>query len=208
MIDTMGLNHIFVVSLGNPAPYASTLHSAGHIVLSALQKSGLLDQQPSFAPHKFGKKNVPASVSRTHTLLQSPTLMNVSGKWVSQAWKDHATPARDGLVVIADDLEEKIGTVKIREWASSARGHNGIKDCHKYLKKPQNMRFARISIGIGRPEGRDHGTVSDYVLGPMPAGAKDFLEHKAPMMVLEKLKELEKKWGGFDAEEETTSESE
>jgi PTH1 family peptidyl-tRNA hydrolase len=190
---------IYVISLGNPAPHTSTLHSAGHLVLKSLIASGAISGQPAFSNAPFGKKkSIPASVGPRFTFLQCPTFMNVSGGFVSRVWKDDilakTLPTNAGIVLVHDDLEVDIGTVKIREWGRSARGHNGVKSVHEKLKLPAGAKCARISVGIGRPVERDAMAVSSYVLGPMPEKAREFLDGKAPELVLQKLEELEGLW--------------
>ncbi|KAK2069159.1 hypothetical protein P8C59_003763 [Phyllachora maydis] len=195
--------HVVVISLGNPPPLRHTLHSAGHLALEALVKSGLISNQPPFAKASFGNRKVLASVGPRYTLLQCPSQMNISGQWISRMWKADFmgntknagfSPHSVGLVIVADDLEEQLGVVKIRAWSSSARGHNGIKSIQAAMKSPGLAPWARISIGVGRPGGRDHSTVSDYVLGAIPAPALEFLEVKSPDLVHGRMRELEQTW--------------
>ncbi|KAK1763210.1 putative peptidyl-tRNA hydrolase [Phialemonium atrogriseum] len=189
-----------VISLGNPAPYVGTLHSVGHLAVASLQKI-LSPEQPPFASERHGKKSVLASAGPKYTLLQSPTLMNISGPWVAKAWKEMLAnrglaPADLSLVLVHDDLEEDLGVVKIRQWSRSHRGHNGVKSVNSSLlpKDYNDPRWSRISVGIGRPEGRDRTTVSDYVLREMTKWEKSVIEDKATPAVLDALLELERKW--------------
>ncbi|KAL1846088.1 hypothetical protein VTK73DRAFT_356 [Phialemonium thermophilum] len=193
-----------VVSLGNPAPYTDTLHSAGHIVLSALQ-SKLLPENPSFSPRRLGKKTALVSAGPKYLLAQSPTLMNVSGPWVSRAWQEELESCGGGraaernlaLVLVHDDLEEELGVVKARPWGRSHRGHNGIKSVNASLRpsgEEGSPLWARVSVGIGRPEGRDAATVSEYVLRKMRPSERAVLEGEAPAAVLEVLLGLERQW--------------
>lgn len=198
--ETMFNPRFLVISLGNPAPYTETLHSVGHLVLSSFQKTFSSDQPP-FSSERYGKKSVLASAGRKYTLLQSPTLMNVSGPWVSKAWKEmlqdqSLTPADLSLVLVHDDLEEDLGVVKIRQWNRSHRGHNGIKSVNSSLqiRDYPGARWSRIAVGIGRPEGRDKSTVSDYVLRKMSKWEKSVIEDQATPEVLSALVELESKW--------------
>ncbi len=146
-----------VVSLGNPGALYETLHSAGHLALDSLQ-SQLASSQPAFTTQRVGKKKARASLGPKYMLAQSPTLMNVSGPWASAAWKSvladkGLSPADVGLVVVHDDLEEDMGVVKIRKWDTSHRGHNGMKSVKNSLRHAdwREARWARISVGIGRP---------------------------------------------------------
>ncbi|KAJ9133841.1 Peptidyl-tRNA hydrolase [Pleurostoma richardsiae] len=189
-----------IISLGNPGAYADTLHSAGHIALAALQTQ-LLGVQPPFSSQRFAKKATLSSAGPKYSLLQSPTLMNVSGPWVARAYKEvlsdqGLTPGQLGLVLVHDDLEEELGVVKIRQWDKSHRGHNGVKSVNASLRKSDypGVHWARISVGIGRPADRDPSTVSDYVLRPMSKYQKMVLNDKAGPSVLSCLTQLEDQW--------------
>ena len=50
--------------------------------------------------------------------------------------------------------------------------------------------FCRIGVGIGRPEGRDSDTVSEYVLGKMTAREKEALEKTSLPKVIAELKNI------------------
>ncbi|TPX12821.1 uncharacterized protein E0L32_006701 [Thyridium curvatum] len=192
--------HFLVVSLGNPAPYLDTLHSAGHIVLDALQQQ-LRDAQPPFASERRGKKSCQTSNGPKYTLVKSPTLMNVCGPWLAKTWKEtladqNLTPEELGLVLVHDDLEEDLGVVKIRKWDRSHRGHNGVKSVNASLRGAdyKGARWARISVGIGRPGERDRSTVSDYVLRRTTQRERSVLAEQGCTGVLERLLELEAQW--------------
>lgn len=192
------IRRLLVVSLGNPGEYRDTFHSVGHLALESLQRK-FPSEQPTFASGRYGKKAVLASAGQKYTLLQSPTLMNVSGPWLAKAYKEYLTdngltPAELGLVLVHDDLEEELGVVKIRQWTRSHRGHNGVKSVLASLRPDPLAKCARISVGIGRPLERDRSTVSDFVLSKIPRHAKGVLDEKASRGLYDALVELEKKW--------------
>ena len=97
--------------------------------------------------------------------------MNVSGPAIASAWKTFLRdlPSDDRkwakLVVVHDELEGRLGEIKVK-FGGSARGHNGLKSCVKSLG---GMAFARIGVGIGRPESRSSDDVAAYVLKKMSA---------------------------------------
>lgn len=198
--------HFLVVSLGNPAPYADSLHSAGHIALQSLQQQLHREpnhNQPAFTSERIAKKATQASRGPTYTLVQCPTLMNVSGPWVAKAWREIVAETKEqypdrplGLVVVHDDLEEDMCVVKVRKWDRSHRGHNGLKSIMATIRPAdfKDSKWAKISVGIGRPEGRDHGTVSDYVLRPLSKFQKSTLVEKTASPVLAALEEIETAW--------------
>ena len=95
-------------------------------------------------------------------LLRPQTYMNLSGQSVKEAI--HALgiePSRE-LILIYDDLDLSVGSIRLRE-QGSAGGHNGVKSV---LQHVGSNTFPRIRIGIGRPP--FDMTVVDYVLSPFP----------------------------------------
>lgn len=193
-----------VVSLGNPAPHTKTLHSAGHLALQAVQQQlHLRYAQPSFSSERIGKKSAKASAGDKYTLVQCPTLMNVSGPWVAKAWKEMLESHREqdptrplGLVVVNDDLEEDLGAIKVQRWDKSHRGHNGLKSIKASVNADHygDCKWARVSVGIGRPEARDAATVSNYVLKPWTKHQEDVIYGKSGPGVLAALREIEEAW--------------
>ncbi|ROT43676.1 peptidyl-tRNA hydrolase [Sodiomyces alkalinus F11] len=212
---------IVLISLGNPAPYLNTLHSAGHHALTALRPL-LGPSQPAFTSERHASKSVLASIGPQYALLQSPSLMNISGRWVSRAYRDlnsrytpdsgsraptdvaspppsspsppsSPPPPPLSLLLIHDDLEEDLGVVKLRKWTSSHRGHNGVKSVNASLRPADfpGARWARVSVGIGRPAAREKAHVSDYVLREMTPFQKSTLREKAGERVLRCLREWE-----------------
>ena len=77
------------------------------------------------------------------------------------------------LVVIHDELEATLGTVKVKDGSLSAKGHNGLKSIKEQLR---GAPYTRIAVGIGRPVSRDPAAVSDYVLKIMSGVEKAKIE--------------------------------
>ncbi|RKU44025.1 hypothetical protein DL546_004398 [Coniochaeta pulveracea] len=173
---------------------------SGHFALSALQKM-FPQEHPPFTSQRFGRKATLASVGRKYVLLQCPTLMNVSGPWVAAAWKgmladEGLKPPQLPLILVHDDLEEDPGVVKIKKWSSSHRGHNGVKSTHASLVAAQypGALWARITIGIGRPDARDRTTVSDHVLRKMTQMEKSTIQDQSAPALFQALLNLERSW--------------
>lgn len=163
---------LLVCSIGNPAPYTNTLHSAGHTVLSVLASS--LAYPPFQRDRSYG--NGVVTQGSDITFWQSKSLMNVSGSGVSAAWRQFQRESRGeqaGLVVVHDELELPVGEVKVRDGGASAKGHNGLKDIAKCLP---GQKYKRIGVGIGRPESRDPNTVAGYVLRKMNSSERVKIE--------------------------------
>lgn len=185
-----------VVSLGNPLPRYESLHSAGHFALNGLAQ---VLRQPSFREVTLGKQTCLVSQGPKYTLVQSPTLMNISGSFVARAWQDmikQHDASSLSLVIVHDELEKDLGVVRLTAWDRSHKGHNGIKSVRGSLsqKKYPDSPFVRIAVGIGRPVERDAETVSRYVLDRISSEQRKVLEEEAPWKVAEKLIELENEW--------------
>jgi PTH1 family peptidyl-tRNA hydrolase len=71
---------LFIASIGNPAPYTGTRHSAGHVLLDALQAP--LQERIGLTSSDGGN-----SKSIFYTMWKSPALMNVSGPPVLRQFK-------------------------------------------------------------------------------------------------------------------------
>ncbi|PVU90100.1 hypothetical protein BB559_004794 [Furculomyces boomerangus] len=90
--------------------------------------------------------------------LKPNSFMNLSGKSVKDAAKIHGI-SPDSIIVFHDDMERELGIFSYKK-KGSAGGHNGIKSIISYLGTQD---FARVRIGIGRPDGFSK-TVIDHVL--------------------------------------------
>jgi PTH1 family peptidyl-tRNA hydrolase len=107
---------------------------------------------------------------RTVILAKPETFMNLSGMAVAALVKEfEVDPTRD-LLVIYDELDLTLGSLKIRERGSAA-GHNGARSVIGALGSQEWM---RLRIGVGQdlpPEaiaaggGRRLG--KDYLLSPL-----------------------------------------
>lgn len=160
---------LFVASIGNPGNgYARTRHSVGHIILKEL----------------ISQENV------THHA--STSYMNTSGPQLYRKYKtfaDQSTDRSPVLVVLHDELDLKLGKVKLRLPTASKRhnGHNGIKSIQQ---TGIGKDYYSISIGIGRPESRDPKTVADYVLSNFTNAEMDILINEVAPQVQEILSGL------------------
>ncbi|KAK9416760.1 putative Peptidyl-tRNA hydrolase [Seiridium unicorne] len=184
----MSSARLFIASLGNPSPYQASRHSAGHVLLKALQSHLRFSPLKKSKPYANGHVSLGADVGRPeYTLWQSPSYMNVSGKDLLRAYRQFvidttgSAPGNGsdlpGLVVLHDEMESAPGQLRPRSGNLSAKGHNGIKSVQQSLQSAGLMtkltdsgsggKFIKVGIGIGRPPGgsRDKDDVSAYVLG-------------------------------------------
>lgn len=187
-----------VISLGNPLPKYSSLHSAGHFVLKGLQP--LLHPAP-WNRHNFPKEKCMISHGPKYTLIQCPTLMNISGPFVKAAWQHMlkgSDAAQTSLVIVHDELEKDFGEVHSVPWDNSHHGHNGMRSVKSVLRQQRypESPLVRIAVGIGRPEERDPETVAAFVLAPIGRTEIDEFEGDVARGVKSKLEEIEKEWKG------------
>ncbi|KAI1341731.1 peptidyl-tRNA hydrolase [Xylariaceae sp. FL0016] len=205
---TMRPLRLFIASLGNPSPLRETRHSAGHVLIKALQSHLKFPAFKKSKPYGQGLMSTGADVGRPEfTLWQSPSFMNTSGTLLVRAYQKYMREACEdgdlpGLVVLHDQMETAPGQLKVRAGDMSAKGHNGIKSVQsslqsaglfKQLTGPENRaKFINIGYGIGRPAGgsREKGDVSAYVLGKFTMGELDGIAKSAAS--LEELLEKER----------------
>jgi PTH1 family peptidyl-tRNA hydrolase len=156
-----------IVGLGNPGKeYKNTRHNVGYMVLEELASRYPLEKQES----KFDAIIGQLRLKGEKVLLVKPlTFMNLSGKSVQPLVHWHKLELID-LMVVYDDMDLPLGTIRIKAGGGSG-GHNGMKSITERLSTPD---FARLRIGIGRPEERE---AVDWVLGRFVAGEKEQAEH-------------------------------
>lgn len=84
------------------------------------------------------------------------TYMNESGRAVARLARRYKVEDMARLVVVHDELDLPLGTVRVKEGGGLA-GHNGLRSIQAHLHTDG---FARIRIGIGKPPGNG----ADHVL--------------------------------------------
>jgi PTH1 family peptidyl-tRNA hydrolase len=134
-----------VVGLGNPGTeYLWSPHNAGFMAIDRIaQQEGVV----------VGNRRSKAQTAtfrmagRTVVLAKPETFMNLSGLAIAALVQEFdADPARD-LLVIYDELDLALGTIKIRERGSPA-GHNGARSVTGALGTQE---WLRLRIGV-RPD--------------------------------------------------------
>lgn len=152
-----------IVGLGNPgSQYARTPHNVGFLVAEALiARWGLGKPKKAFAGlYADGRTGWAGAASPRVGVLAPQTFMNDSGR--------SAGPARgalkvelDHVIAVHDELDLKFADIRTRLGGGLA-GHNGLKSLKAGFGSPD---FARVRIGVGRPDTTDPEIVSAYVLG-------------------------------------------
>ncbi|MCL6549047.1 MAG: aminoacyl-tRNA hydrolase [Alicyclobacillus sp.] len=149
-----------VVGLGNPGPrYAETRHNAGFWVIDELagrlgSPCDKLKWQATVGEYRLNADKL--------ILCKPQTYMNLSGNSVIEVVRYFQLRPEQDLVLVYDDMDFPPGVLKLR-LKGSAGGHNGVRSVIEALGTD---RFARVRLGIGRPDpGVD---VVRYVLSPVP----------------------------------------
>lgn len=144
-----------IIGLGNPGKeYELTKHNAGFLAVNELAASLGVDVHKNKFQALYGETVIKGEKI---VLVKPMTYMNLSGQSVRQVL-DWYKPAPDEWIVIYDDLDLPLGTIRLR-MKGSAGGHNGIKSIISHVGTSE---FLRMKMGIGRPP--VGVTVSDYVL--------------------------------------------
>lgn len=134
-----------VVGLGNPGTeYESTRHNTGRIIVSLISEK----------------------VNGKIKFITPDTFMNNSGRAVAPFIKTKKD--LENLVVIYDDMDLPLGTVKI-SFNRSSGGHNGV---GSIIKSVKSEAFVRIRVGVSpmtptgkikKPKGEDK--ILKFLLG-------------------------------------------
>jgi PTH1 family peptidyl-tRNA hydrolase len=149
-----------LVGLGNPGKeYEGTRHNVGFEVVAELAyRHGSSHGRRTKPRLKFEAEISEVGVAGHKLLLVAPqTYMNASGRSVRQL-ADFFQLAANDLLVACDDINLKLGQLRIRRSGSSG-GQKGLENIIQHMG---TQAVPRLRIGVGSPEaGRD--TV-DYVL--------------------------------------------
>jgi PTH1 family peptidyl-tRNA hydrolase len=159
-----GRRHV-IVGLGNPGPeYSGSRHNVGFQCVRWLAKKHGLSFDGSRAHARIAQGTI---LGKPVVLARPQTFMNLSGQAVNGLlqWL-RLTPG--DIVVIHDDLDLPLGRLRLRP-GGSAGGHRGIRSIIDSLGSQD---FARLRVGIGRPEGND---AVDYVLGDFNAAERQVM---------------------------------
>ncbi len=167
------------VGLGNPGyEYEDTRHNTGRMAVEDFAKH---EKFSVWREDKSAKSLVSRGlVERTIVALVLPnTFMNKSGSAFAKL--DKNPKAAERMVVVYDDLELPLGTMKI----SYDRGSGGHKGVESIMRAVKTKKFTRIRIGVS------HSTASGAIRKPV--GEKvivNFILTKFKTHELEELKNV------------------
>lgn len=156
-----------VVGLGNPGmEYAATRHNVGFMTIDGFAEKHSVSGW---------KNNFQALVGETKIdgekvlLIKPQTFMNLSGQAVLAVMQFYKVE-KENLLIIYDDMDLPVGTVKLRQ-KGSCGGHNGMRDIIRLLGTEQ---ISRLKIGIGKSE---YAQGKDFVLGKFSAAEDEQIDN-------------------------------
>jgi len=171
-----------IVGLGNPGEeYKNTRHNTGRIILEIIRKKNDCNEWEK--DKKTNSLVSKGSIGKEKVLLVEPEgFMNKSGS----SLKTLITSVKkaNSLIVIYDDLDLPIGTMKI-SFNKSSGGHRGVESIIKAIKTQEFIRF-RIGISPATASGKLRKPI-----GPQAVEKHILGEFKKPE--LETLKKVGKK---------------
>ncbi len=164
-----------IVGLGNPGiEYQFTPHNLGFLTIDRIAS----DHAVEVRNHQCRALTGRTQIGDQPVLLAKPdTFMNLSGIAVKELLNEYQLRPESDLIVIYDELDLPLGTIRIRQRGSSA-GHNGMKSIIGALGTQE---FLRVRLGIApekrilRPFTRRQLKVVDEVLDRAAAAVKVIL---------------------------------
>jgi PTH1 family peptidyl-tRNA hydrolase len=147
-----------IVGLGNPGiEYQFTPHNLGFLTIDRIAN----DLGIEVRNRQCRALTARAVIAGTPVVLAKPeTYMNLSGLSVRELTAEHQVDPKQDLIVIYDELDLPLGTIRIRQRGSSA-GHNGMESILGALGTDE---FLRIRLGIAPDRKLSDGV--KYVLTP------------------------------------------
>jgi PTH1 family peptidyl-tRNA hydrolase len=157
-----------VVGLGNPGPdYFWTPHNSGFMAIDRIaEQEGVVVQN-----RRCRAVTATCRMAGREVVLAKPeTFMNLSGLAISALVREFEVDPQRDLLVIYDELDLPLGTIKIKERGSPA-GHNGASSVSNALGSQEWLRL-RIGVGLNLPPealaaGAGKRPGRDYLLSPM-----------------------------------------
>jgi len=140
-----------VVGLGNPGDeYAMTRHNVGADVVELLARRQGAKLRKAKKEHALVDE---VRIGTSRVALAVPlTYMNDSGQAVQALARRFGVDA-DRIVIVHDELDLPVAELRVKSGGGLA-GHNGLKSIKQHL---HDDRFARVRIGVGKPQSREQG---------------------------------------------------
>jgi len=156
-MNTPSVRKMLIAGLGNPGPkYARNRHNYGFMSVDALLDAGTSRPLSMGKDGELHALRLPG-IEGELLALKPQTFMNLSGRAVAQVLRFYKLEVAD-LIVLHDELDIPLGRLRLKMGGGLA-GHNGLKSI---AAETGSQDFARLRLGIGRPEGKMD--VASYVL--------------------------------------------
>ncbi|MGA9417002.1 MAG: aminoacyl-tRNA hydrolase [Terriglobales bacterium] len=131
-----------IVGLGNPGiEYQFTPHNLGFLTIDRIANNLGIEIRNRQCRALTARATI---AGETAILAKPETYMNLSGLSVRELVVEHQVDVARDLIVIYDELDLPLGTIRIRQRGSSA-GHNGMESILGALNTDE---FLRIRLGI------------------------------------------------------------
>jgi peptidyl-tRNA hydrolase, PTH1 family len=147
-----------IVGLGNPGiEYQSTPHNLGFLTVDRIANDLGIEVRNRHCRALTAR----ATIGDVPVILAKPeTYMNLSGLSVRDLVDEHQVEVKTDLIVIYDELDLPLGTIRIRQRGGTA-GHNGMESIQGTLGTDE---FLRIRLGIAPEHKVNDG--AKFVLTP------------------------------------------
>jgi PTH1 family peptidyl-tRNA hydrolase len=147
-----------IVGLGNPGvEYQFTPHNLGFLAVDRIANEGGVEVRN----RQCRALTARVTIGPETVLLAKPeTFMNLSGISVRELVTKHDVRVEEDLIVIQDELDFPLGTLRLQRRRSSA-GHNGIESIISALGTQD---FLRIRMGVAPDHKIEDGM--SYLLAP------------------------------------------
>ncbi|HXZ32999.1 MAG TPA: aminoacyl-tRNA hydrolase [Terriglobales bacterium] len=148
-----------IVGLGNPGiEYQFTPHNLGFLAIDRIAEQRGVEVRN----RQCRALTARATIGSEQVLLAKPeTFMNLSGLSVRELVAEHKVSPETDLVVLQDELDFPLGTVRLHRNRSSA-GHHGIESLIGALGTQD---FLRIRMGVAPDRKVEDGM--SYLLSPL-----------------------------------------
>jgi PTH1 family peptidyl-tRNA hydrolase len=153
-----------VIGLGNPGiEYQFTPHNAGYLAIDRIAG----EHNVAVVNRRCRALTAKVRMAGQEVILAKPeTFMNLSGLSVGALADEFGVDPAGNLLVLYDELDLPLGTLRVRERGSPA-GHNGARSISGALGTDE---WKRIRIGVGPEPGNREEAFrrgKDYLLTPM-----------------------------------------
>jgi PTH1 family peptidyl-tRNA hydrolase len=147
MMENGSLSAYLIVGLGNPGRrFREDRHNLGFMVLDHL----LEKLELTFSRSQQNALVTDGKIGEHKVFFAKPqTFMNNAGKAVAPLFRYYRV-SLEHLLVIYDDLDLPLGSLRIRPQGGSG-GHHGMESI---LQQLGSENFPRMRLGIGRPPGQ------------------------------------------------------